>query len=166
MYLVHYIGAIAILFLFIIMIIDIEVVEKRSNNYLPLLFLFLSGFLFSLKKIIENMGLIKMKSLLHKEEKMIITESKLELYSLLEPVLIDKIKYTNYNNNSSFKNNDDKGKGNYKNGHESNYPDNRYSQFDNVNTENENGNIQSNNFHVINSNSNDNGYFLQRIRNE
>src|ERR1700694_6278236 len=38
-YIVVYIGAIAILFLFIIMMIDIEVVEKRSNNYLPLLFL-------------------------------------------------------------------------------------------------------------------------------
>src|ERR1700731_1723047 len=53
-YIIIYIGAIAILFLFIIMMIDIEVVEKRSNNYLPLLFLLLSGFVLSLKKIFYN----------------------------------------------------------------------------------------------------------------
>src|SRR5208282_352596 len=67
-YIIIYIGAIAILFLFIIMMIDIEVVEKRSNNYLPLLFLFLCGFLFTLKKILHNIGLIKMKSLSFSEE--------------------------------------------------------------------------------------------------
>src|SRR3979490_2436831 len=58
-YIIIYIGAIAILFLFIIMMIDIEVVEQRSNNYLPLLFLLLSAFLFTLKKILYNIGLIK-----------------------------------------------------------------------------------------------------------
>jgi hypothetical protein len=61
--LVHYIGAIAILFLFVIMMIDIEVVEKRSNNYLPLLFLLLGGFFFTLKNILYNIGIVKMKSL-------------------------------------------------------------------------------------------------------
>ena len=49
-YVIIYVGAIAILFLFIIMMIDIEVVEKRSNNYLPLLFLLISGFFFNFKK--------------------------------------------------------------------------------------------------------------------
>jgi NADH:ubiquinone oxidoreductase subunit 6 (subunit J)/NADH:ubiquinone oxidoreductase subunit 3 (subunit A) len=88
-YIIIYIGAIAILFLFIIMMIDIEVVEKRSNNYLPLLFLFLSGFLFSLKKILHNMGLIKMKSLSFKEEKVLINESQLDLYSIVEPLSIN-----------------------------------------------------------------------------
>jgi len=67
-YIIIYIGAIAILFLFIIMIIDIEVVEKRSNNYLPLLFLLLSGFLIMLKKIIYKIGLIKVKTLSIEEE--------------------------------------------------------------------------------------------------
>lgn len=61
-YVVVYIGAIAILFLFVIMMIDIEVVEKRSNNYLPLLFLLLGGFLFTLKNILFNIGVVKMKS--------------------------------------------------------------------------------------------------------
>lgn len=61
-YIVVYIGAIAILFLFVIMMIDIEVVEKRSNNYLPLLFLLLVGFLFTLKNILFNIGVVKMKS--------------------------------------------------------------------------------------------------------
>ena len=71
-YIIIYIGAIAILFLFIIMMIDIEVVEKRSNNYLPLLFLLLSGFLFTLKNILYNIGLIKMKSIKFKEESVFI----------------------------------------------------------------------------------------------
>jgi len=62
-YIVIYIGAIAILFLFVIMMIDIEVVEKRSNNYLPLLFLLLGGFFFTLKNILYNIGVVKMKSL-------------------------------------------------------------------------------------------------------
>jgi len=62
-YIVVYIGAIAILFLFVIMMIDIEVVEKRNNNYLPLLFLLLGVFLFTLKNILFNIGVIKMKSL-------------------------------------------------------------------------------------------------------
>src|SRR5579862_7730467 len=96
-YIIIYIGAIAILFLFIIMMIDIEVVEKRSNNYLPLLFLFLSGFLFSLKKILHNMGLIKMKSLSFKEEKIVVNESKLDLYSIVEPITIHNINNINKN---------------------------------------------------------------------
>src|SRR5277367_105597 len=62
-YIIIYIGAIAILFLFIIMMIDVEVVEKRSNNYLPLLFLLFSGFLIALKKILCNIGLIRIKTL-------------------------------------------------------------------------------------------------------
>lgn len=68
-YIVVYIGAIAILFLFVIMMIDIEVVEKRSNNYLTLLFLLLGGFFFTLKDILRNIGLVKMKSILFNEEK-------------------------------------------------------------------------------------------------
>src|SRR5271163_4529060 len=48
---------------FVIMMIDIEVVEKRSNNYLPLLFLLLGGFFFTLKNILYNIGIVKMKSL-------------------------------------------------------------------------------------------------------
>jgi NADH-ubiquinone oxidoreductase chain 6 len=62
-YIVVYIGAIAILFLFVIMMIDVEVVEKRNSNYLPLLFLLLGGFLYTLKNCLYNLGLIKMKSL-------------------------------------------------------------------------------------------------------
>ena len=73
-YIIIYIGAIAILFLFIIMMIDIEVVEKRNNNYLPLLFLLLCGFFFSLKKILYNIGLIKMKSVTFKEE-LVLTDN-------------------------------------------------------------------------------------------
>lgn len=105
-YIIIYIGAIAILFLFIIMMIDIEVVEKRSNNYLPLLFLFLCGFLFTLKKILYNIGLIKMKSLSFKEEKIIIKESKSDLYNIVESINIPKTNYIK-NNNSSVDNNSD-----------------------------------------------------------
>jgi len=85
-YLIVYIGAIAILFLFIIMMIDIEVVEKRNNNYLLLLFLLLSGFLLTLKKILYNIGLLKMKSILYKEEISINNEFNL---------LFDTIKESN-----------------------------------------------------------------------
>jgi len=67
-YIIIYIGAIAILFLFIIMMIDVEVVEKRSNNYLPLLFLLLGGFLIMLKKILYSIGLIKVKRLSFEEK--------------------------------------------------------------------------------------------------
>ena len=67
-YIIVYIGAIAILFLFIIMMIDIEVVEKRSNNYLPLLLLLIGGFLVTLKNILYTMGIMKIKSILYKEK--------------------------------------------------------------------------------------------------
>src|ERR1700754_1588464 len=67
-YIVVYIGAIAILFLFVIMMIDIEYVVKRSKNYLPLLLLLLGGFIFTLKSIFYNIGILKFKSLNFKEE--------------------------------------------------------------------------------------------------
>src|SRR5271156_6479824 len=78
-YIVVYIGAIAILFLFVIMMIDIEVVEKRSNNYLPLLSLLLGGFLFTLKNILFNIGVVKMRSFtigIIKKEDLFISERK------------------------------------------------------------------------------------------
>jgi NADH:ubiquinone oxidoreductase subunit 6 (subunit J)/NADH:ubiquinone oxidoreductase subunit 3 (subunit A) len=83
-YIIIYIGAIAILFLFIIMMIDIEVVEKRSNNYLPLLFLLLSGFFFTLKKILYNIGLIKMKSISYKEELIFIDKRNEKLFGSMD----------------------------------------------------------------------------------
>jgi NADH:ubiquinone oxidoreductase subunit 6 (subunit J) len=81
-YIIIYIGAIAILFLFIIMMIDIEVVEKRNNNYLPLLFLLLSGFFFSLKKIFYSIGLIKMKSVAFKEELVLVDNAYGKLFNI------------------------------------------------------------------------------------
>jgi NADH-ubiquinone oxidoreductase chain 6 len=61
-YIVIYIGAIAILFLFILMLIDIEVVEKRNNNYLPLFFLLLGGSVFLLKNLVVKFGLFKINN--------------------------------------------------------------------------------------------------------
>ena len=58
-YVIIYVGAIAILFLFILMMIDIEIVEKRHNNYLPLLCLLLVGSVFLLKNIVVKYGFIK-----------------------------------------------------------------------------------------------------------
>ena len=80
-YIIIYIGAIAILFLFIIMMIDIEVVEKRSNNYLPLLFLLLSGFIYTLKDILSHIGLIKIKNVTFKEELILIDNSYGKLFN-------------------------------------------------------------------------------------
>jgi NADH:ubiquinone oxidoreductase subunit 6 (subunit J)/NADH:ubiquinone oxidoreductase subunit 3 (subunit A) len=73
-YIVVYIGAIAILFLFIIMMIDIEVVEKRSNNYLPLLFLLIVGFVVTLKNILYTMGVMKIKSLVNYDKKEVLVK--------------------------------------------------------------------------------------------
>ena len=96
-YIIIYIGAIAILFLFIIMMIDIEVVEKRSNNYLPLLFLLLSGFFFTIKKILYNIGLIKMKSLTYKEELILVDHRYGKLFN------INNSKYNHGNDKKSVK---------------------------------------------------------------
>jgi len=75
-YIIVYIGAIAILFLFVIMMIDVEVVEKRNNNYLPLLFLLLGGFIFTLKKILYSLGVLKLKSFSFVKENNFLTESE------------------------------------------------------------------------------------------
>ena len=50
------------------MMIDVEVLEKRSNSYLPLLFLLVGGFIVSLKNILYNLGSIKFNSLFNKNE--------------------------------------------------------------------------------------------------
>jgi NADH-ubiquinone oxidoreductase chain 6 len=82
-YIIVYIGAIAILFLFVIMMIDIEVVEKKNNNYLPLLFFLLGGFLFTLKNILFNLGIVKIKSIMFKyEDKLLIHEDKGILFNI------------------------------------------------------------------------------------
>src|SRR5271154_2983558 len=82
-YIIVYIGAIAILFLFVIMMIDIEVVEKRNNNYLPLLFFLLGGFLLTLKNIFYNLGIVKIKSILYKDaDKLLMNEEKGILFNI------------------------------------------------------------------------------------
>lgn len=82
-YIIVYIGAIAILFLFVIMMIDIEVVEKKNNNYLPLLFFLLGGFLLALKNILYNLGIVKMKGLLFKDNhKLLINEENGILFNI------------------------------------------------------------------------------------
>jgi hypothetical protein len=48
--------------------IDIEVVERRSNNYLPLLFLLFGGFLVTLKNILYTLGVMKMKGIFYKDK--------------------------------------------------------------------------------------------------
>lgn len=161
-YIIIYIGAIAILFLFIIMMIDIEVVEKRSNNYLPLLFLFLSGFLFSLKKILHDIGLIKMKSLSFKEEKVIVNESKLDLYSIVEPAStysIININNTNININNSGSNS----KENYNSENVSEISDNDNYLINNGNSHFYNNYTQNGNYYNINNN-NENEYYLQKVK--
>jgi NADH-ubiquinone oxidoreductase chain 6 len=75
-YIIVYIGAIAILFLFVIMIIDIEVIEKRNNNYLPLLFLLLGGFMFTLKNVLYNLSSIKVKNLTYEKDNLILLDEE------------------------------------------------------------------------------------------
>jgi NADH-ubiquinone oxidoreductase chain 6 len=91
-YVVIYIGAIAILFLFIIMMIDIEVVEKRSNNYLPLLFLLIVGFVVTLKNILYSMGVMKIKSLIYYDkEEVLLNKYKGTLFHINENYVEDDI---------------------------------------------------------------------------
>ena len=66
-YIVVYIGAIAILFLFVIMMIDIEVVERKNNNYLILLFFLFGSFILTIKNILYNIGILKINNFFHKE---------------------------------------------------------------------------------------------------
>jgi NADH:ubiquinone oxidoreductase subunit 6 (subunit J) len=102
-YIIIYIGAIAILFLFIIMMIDVEVVENRSSNYLPLLFLLLSGFLMGLKKILYNIGIIKIKRLSFEEvlysKSMLFNSAKLS--NIRDPEDYSQ-SFLIYNNNLNF----------------------------------------------------------------
>jgi NADH:ubiquinone oxidoreductase subunit 3 (subunit A)/NADH:ubiquinone oxidoreductase subunit 6 (subunit J) len=109
-YIIIYIGAIAILFLFIIMMIDIEVVDKRNNNYLPLLFLLLGGFLITLKEILSYIGIIKMKSLSFKEKK-IFDDKNEHLFNLnnnsmyeTNPNFVNKSSLLDKNINSLYSN--------------------------------------------------------------
>jgi NADH:ubiquinone oxidoreductase subunit 6 (subunit J)/NADH:ubiquinone oxidoreductase subunit 3 (subunit A) len=83
-YIIIYVGAIAILFLFILMMIDLEIVEKRNNNYLPLLFLLLGGSVFLLKNIITKYGLTKDDNLGYEslEKFQSIFDLDLELFEL------------------------------------------------------------------------------------
>ena len=65
------------------MMIDIEVIEKKNNNYLPLLFFLLGGFLLALKNILYNLGIVKMKSLLFKDDhKLLINEENGILFNI------------------------------------------------------------------------------------
>lgn len=98
-YIIVYIGAIAILFLFVIMMIDIEVVEKKNNNYLPLLFFLLGGFLLTLKNIFYNLGIVKIKSILYKDEdKLLMNEEKGILFNINPRSLFNDNKLISNNN--------------------------------------------------------------------
>jgi len=109
-YIVVYIGAIAILFLFVIMMIDVEVVEKRNNSYLPLLFLLLGGFLLTVREILYNLGVIKIKSFLEKKkEKYLINDNSENIFNFIDSDIksLDKIdisilKYTTYDSKGIF----------------------------------------------------------------
>jgi len=81
-YIIIYVGAIAILFLFILMMIDLEIVEKRNNNYLPLLFLLLVGSVLLLKSIVIKYGLIKFENNNLKFEKIYCDNSLTDLNSI------------------------------------------------------------------------------------
>jgi len=125
-YIVVYIGAIAILFLFVIMMIDVEIVEKRSNNYLPLLFLLLGGFIISLKKILYNIGIIKIRSFSYKEQdKYLIDSARETLFdvfpnfnsgnSIFSWIIHEKIFWNSYIHNNSFLDNIENRSVNYDN---------------------------------------------------
>ena len=88
------------------MMIDIEVIEKKNNNYLPLLFFLLGGFLLALKNILYNLSVVKMKSLLFKDDyKLLINDEKGILFNINPRSLFntDKLVYnTNSNSDLNF----------------------------------------------------------------
>ena len=75
-YVIIYIGAIAILFLFVIMMIDVEVIEKRNNNYLPLLFLLLGGFIFTIKNIVYNLSILKLRKIIFERDNILLLDDE------------------------------------------------------------------------------------------
>jgi NADH-ubiquinone oxidoreductase chain 6 len=101
-YIVVYIGAIAILFLFVIMMIDIEVLEIKSNNYIPLLFILLLSFLIVLKNILYSLGLVKIKSANKvSQSELIINDKNLELFNLryINSIVINNYSRSHENDN-------------------------------------------------------------------
>src|SRR5271155_1996339 len=64
-YIIIYVGAIAILFLFIVMMIDIEVLPTplKGRNAVPLMLFILGGFLLTFRKFVQYLGLINIKSI-------------------------------------------------------------------------------------------------------
>jgi NADH-ubiquinone oxidoreductase chain 6 len=105
-YIIVYIGAIAILFLFVIMMIDVEVVEKRNNNYLPLLFLLLGGFIFTLKTVLYNLSTMRLRNFSYERDNLLLLdEDNINLFELTDMNSTfndkDKISLSMYNINKS-----------------------------------------------------------------
>ena len=91
-YIVIYIGAIAILFLFVIMMIDIEVLEIKSNNYIPLLLMLYLSFVVSFKNILYNLGYVKTKNF---QNSLLINDENMELFNLrnINSIVINNYKF-------------------------------------------------------------------------
>jgi NADH-ubiquinone oxidoreductase chain 6 len=101
-YLIVYIGAIAILFLFVIMMIDIEVIETKNNNYLPLLFMLLLSFVVVLKNILYSLGVIKVnnKKNLFSQSDLLIKNEDVELFNIkdLNSIIVSESMNKDINN--------------------------------------------------------------------
>jgi hypothetical protein len=81
------------------MMIDIEVVDRRNNNYLPLLFFLLGGFLLTLKNIFYNIGMIKINSIFYKDiDKLLIKDEKGILFNLNPRSLLNNNNFISNNN--------------------------------------------------------------------
>lgn len=79
--------------------IDIEVVDRRNNNYLPLLFFLLGGFLLTLKNIFYNIGMIKINSIFYKDiDKLLIKDEKGILFNLNPRSLLNNNNFISNNN--------------------------------------------------------------------
>jgi hypothetical protein len=97
--LVHYVGAIAILFLFVIMMIDIEVVENRDNSGLPLLLVLLISFVLALKNMLKSLGFLNLN--LNKNENLELFDLARNNFSLIENqnlLNVNNKEFIKYNN--------------------------------------------------------------------
>jgi len=88
------------------MMIDIEVVERKNNNYLFLLFFLLGGFIYTLRNILYNIGILKIKNFLYKDKEKFLIDSKngynIDITNDSRSVYKDIIQEANYYEDSSF----------------------------------------------------------------
>jgi NADH-ubiquinone oxidoreductase chain 6 len=100
-YLLVYVGAVSILFLFILMLINIRVSEliNDTNNYIPLAILTLLAFFVPLSSLLPNNKRLELNTLVSGAEQLLYVSSNTwdtSLVNISDITSIGNIMYTNY----------------------------------------------------------------------